>query len=133
MEIKRVTYYSISVQDKPGELTRITRGLKEAHVDLAGLWGFGVGQGKARIFLVPKDKDHFKTTAAKAGWTVQEGISFLVTGEDQAGALVELLNQIAGQGINLHALDAVAVGGQFGCYIWAEQKDVESVGKILKV
>ena len=132
MEIKRVKYFSIPVQDRPGELARMARKLKDAKVDLAGLWGFGVGQGKAQIFAVPKNPDQFKQAAQKTDWMFKEGTCFQVMGEDKGGALVETLDRISSEGINLHAVDAIAVGGRFGCYVWAEEKDVEKLAKVLK-
>lgn len=132
METKRVKYFSISVQDRPGELARVARRLKEANVDLAGLWGFGVGQGKAQIFAVPKNPDQFRQTAMKADWVIKEGTCFQVVAEDRVGVLVETLDRVSGEGINLHAVDAIAVGGRCGCYVWPEEKDVERLGKVLK-
>ena len=132
MEIKRVKYFSIPVEDRPGELARMARKLSEANVDLAGLWGFGVGQGKARIMTVPNNSEQFKQTAKQAGWTIQEGTCFQVMGEDRVGALVETLDRVANEGINLHAVDAIAIAGRFGCYVWSEDKDVERLSKVLK-
>ena len=132
METKRVKYFSIALEDKPGELARVARRLKEANVDLAGLWGFGVGQGKARILAVPRNSEQFKQTATKAGWAIQEGTCFQVTEEDRVGVLVETLDRVAGEGINLHAVDAIGIGGRCGCYLWSEEKDVERLGKVLK-
>ncbi len=52
-------------------------------------------------------------------------------GEDRVGALVETLEKIAGQGINLHAVDAVSLGGRFAAYVWSDPKDEEQLGRAL--
>jgi hypothetical protein len=132
MEIKPTPYFSIAVEDKPGELARFAGKLKEANVNLAGVWGFGVGQGKAQIIAVPRDPKQFKNTAQAAGWNITEGTCFHLEGEDRVGALHETLNRVAKEGINLHAVDALAIGGRFGAYVWAQEKDVDRLKGILK-
>jgi len=33
--------------------------------------------------------------------------------------------------VNIHALDALAVGGKFGAYIWGEENNTEDLAKAL--
>jgi hypothetical protein len=132
MEIKRVKYYSVSVEDQPGELARFSRKMKEANINLSGVWGFGVGQGKAQIFTVPQDAERFKKAAQTAGLKIKEGTCFRLEGEDRVGALQETLDRAASEGINLHAVDALALEGRFAAYIWPQEKDTEKLGKVLK-
>ena len=132
MDIKRAKYFSISVEDKPGELARFARRMKEANVNLAGVWGFGLGQGKAQIIAVPRDVEKFKKAAQAAGWSPQEGTCFHLEGEDRVGALQETLERVASEGINLHAVDALAIGNRFAAYVWTQEKDVERLAKVLK-
>jgi len=132
MDIKRAKYFSISVEDKPGELARFARRMKEANVNLAGVWGLGVGQGKAQIIAVPRDAEKFKKAAQAAGWSAQEGICFHLEGEDRVGALQETLERVAIEGINLNAVDALVIGNRFAAYVWAQEKDVEKLAKVLK-
>src|SRR3989304_2224027 len=132
MDIKRAKYFSISVEGKPGELARFARRMKEANVNLAGVWGFGLGQGKAQIIAVPRDAEKFKKAAQAEGWSAQEGICFHLEGEDRVGALQETLERVAIEGINLHAVDALAIGNRFAAYVWAQEKDVEKLAKVLK-
>jgi prephenate dehydratase len=132
MDIKRAKYFSIAVEDKPGELARFARKMKTANINLSGVWGFGVGQGKAQIFAVPQDEEKFKQAAKAAGLSVKEGICFRLEGQDKVGALLDTLERVASEGVNLHALDALALEGRFAAYIWAQEKDVEKLGKVLK-
>jgi len=132
MDIKRVKYFSIGTQDKPGELARFAKLMMEANVDMAGVWGFAKGQGRAEIIAIPKDPDKFKKAALATGWTVKEGSCFHLIGEDRLGALSDTLDRVAQEGINLHAVDAIALGGKFAAYVWTEEKDVERLAKILK-
>jgi hypothetical protein len=131
MEIQRVKYYSIGIEDKPGELARFSRKMKEADVNLAGVWGFGTGPGKGQILAIPQDAEKFSQAARSEGWTITEGSCFRLEGEDRVGALQETLDRVAREGINLHAVDALAIRGRFAAYVWAKAEDVERLGKIL--
>lgn len=131
MEIKRVKYFFTLVQDRPGEVAQMANDITDAGVDLAALWGFGLGEGKAQIFFVPKDSINFKELMDKTGWQVKEGTCFRLTTEDKVGVLVELLDKIAKAGINLQAMDAIGVSGQVGCYLWCPEKEVEKLGQLL--
>lgn len=132
MEIKRVRYFSISGRDRPGELARFARTMMEAGVNLAGVWGFRKGGGQAEIIAIPADAEPFRKAAQRAGWTAEAGVCFHLTGEDRVGALSESLERVAQEGINLHALGAMGVEGRYSAYVWAQEKDVDRLGKILK-
>ena len=132
MDIKRVKYFSIGTQDKPGELARFAKRMMEANVDMAGVWGFAKGQGKAEIIAIPKDPEKFKKSAQGSGWTMKEGSCFHLTGEDRVGALSDTLDRVAQEGINLHAVDAIALGGKYAAYVWTDEKEVERLAKVLK-
>ena len=86
----------------------------------------------AQIFVVPKDGARFQKTAQAAGWKTKPGVCFRLTGTDQVGALCDTLDRIASEGINLHAVDAIAVEGKFAAYVWSEEADAEKLGEALK-
>lgn len=132
MDIQRTKYFSIAVEDKTGELARFAKQMKASNVNLSGVWGFGVGQGKAQIFAVPQDEEKFKQAAKTAGLSIKEGTCFRLEGEDKVGALLDTLERVASEGVNLHAVDALALGGRFAAYVWAQDKDVEKLSRVLK-
>ncbi len=123
--------FSISVPDRPGELARLAGRMREADVSLVGLWGYGAGQGKARFYCVPDSAETFRRFAASAGLEVEEGRTFYLTGADHPGALVAWLEKIAAAGINLHAIEAVRVEGEFGGFVWADPEDWDALGQLL--
>lgn len=131
LNVKRVKYFMMEAEDKPGVLARFAKTLRDSGVSLKGLWGFGIGQGKAQIFCVSEDEGKFRQACQKAGTAVKEGTSFYVSGEDRAGALCDLLDKVAAAKVNIHALDAISTGGVFGAYVWGEQKDTDALGKAL--
>jgi ACT domain-containing protein len=63
---------------------------------------------------------------------VKEGSCFHLAGEDRVGALSDTLDRVAQEGINLQAVDAIALKGQYAAYVWAEEKDIERLARVLK-
>jgi len=133
MAIERLGSYTITVEDRPGELANVANILKEMGVNLRGLWAFSVGQGRAQIIAVPEDGTRFQQVAEDASWKIKEGSCFRYTAEDTCGALCETLDQVAADGVNLQALDAVSVDGRFAVFFWGEEDQTDTLAKALSV
>ena len=131
METNLVTYFSIIAKDKAGELARVSARLMNAEVDCEGIWGFSIGMGTADILVIPRDVKHFKEVAEEANWNFSESSCFRIRGQDKTGALVDLLDEFAQAGFNLHAVDAMAMGKDFSCYIWAKDQDIVPIAQLL--
>ena len=131
MQIYRETCFVIAAKDRPGEVARVTACLMKAEVYLKGIWGFGMGQGSAQVIAVPEDVSAFHVAAQKEDWRAEEHVCFRLEGEDTTGALVDILEKIAAEKINLHAVDAIAVEGSFGCYLWGGDSEVELIAQVL--
>ncbi len=129
--VKRVTYFMTDLEDKPGSLLKIMKDLKTGDIGLAGLWGFGTGEGKAKLYVMPKDADELRNKWKAAGLLFEEGIGFFITGEDRTGALNESLEALSNAGINIDAIDAVAVNWQFGSFVRVDASDVEKAASAL--
>ena len=123
----------MATDDQPGKLASLMQNLKEHNVDLAGLWGFGVGQGRAQIILVPKSAEKFAGVASTLGLEFEEGSCFRVESSDELGVFVELFGKAAEAEINLHAVDALSIDGKVGCYIWCDKECIDSLGGLLGV
>jgi len=132
MDIVRATYFSISTEDRAGALARFAKLMLEHNINLAGVWGFGLGRGSAQIVAIPHDPIQFRKALKGTSWSLKEGSCFHLTGEDRAGALSEVLDQIAGEGINLHAVDAMGFEKRYSAYVWCDEQDIEKLRKILK-
>lgn len=123
--------FSITVPDRPGELARLAASMRRADLNLVGLWGYGEGRGQARFYCVPERADRFRDFVRSQGMEYQEGNTFYLTGADHPGALVEWLDRIASAGINLHAIEAVRIEGEFGGFIWADPGDWDALAELL--
>ncbi|HEY2933522.1 MAG TPA: hypothetical protein VGK99_17415 [Acidobacteriota bacterium] len=129
-KVKRTTYFMANLQDKPGALLKVLQDLNTKKISLDGLWGFGTHGGQAQLFVVAKNPEKLRSVWKTSGLLAEEGTGFFVEGTDRAGALIKTLEKIAAAGINIHALDAVAVKGRFGSFVWVEG-DVEKAAKAL--
>lgn len=132
MAVKRVKYFSVEVEDRPGVLADFCAALKAHNVNLKGIWGFGTGTGKAQILSVPRNPNRFQKAAKAAGYEVKEGTAFYLTRTDRVGALCKTLDMAKSAGVNIHALDAIGVGGKFGAYIWGDETHTEDLAKALR-
>ncbi|MDC0358752.1 hypothetical protein OAO01_08050 [Oligoflexia bacterium] len=131
MNVTQEKYYRMLVEDKPGVLSNVLTNLKEHSVDLKGLWGFGKGQGNGEIIVVPKDPNQLNQVATTLGMTLQEGNCFCLTDDNKTGALVDVLHKVTAAGINLHAVESIAVEGKFCCYMWCDESDTSQLSQIL--
>lgn len=131
MKITRERYFVIHSLDQAGQLARVNATLMEEKVDCSGIWGFPTQGREAEITVLPRNPENFIKTAKHAGWKFHEGICFHLEGTDKTGALVDILRQLADDGINLRAVDAMAVEGKFGCCLWVSDDEREHVSQVL--
>ena len=132
--IRMVQYFKIETADKPGEFVRALGVLWEAGVNLLAFAGFPRGR-RDQLDFVPSDPYAFKAAAKMAKWKIRgQKTCFVVEGDDQPGALVDILARIAGAKINVTAIDAVcAGGGRYGALLWVKPRDVKKAAKVLGV
>lgn len=131
-EIRRVDYFYVQVSDKPGEGARALATLRDAGVNLLAFSGFPEGR-RAQLDFVPADAALLRQAAKKAGWKLTgPKKAFLVSGEDRAGAVADLLAKLAGAKINVTAVDAACAGaGRYGAILWVASRDVARAAKVL--
>lgn len=131
MAVKKQKCFCLDVEDRPGMLAEICRKLKAGKVNLKGVWGFGVGGGKAKVMAVPQKPEAFRKVSSANGWNASECDVFAMSGKDQVGALIKTLEAAEGSGVNIHAVDAIAVGGKFGAAIWPAEGQEGALAKAL--
>lgn len=130
-KVKRVMYCMANLEDKPGALLAVMQDLKTKNIGLSGIWGFGTGEGRAQLFMVAKDPDKLRNAWKTSGLLAEEGTGFFIKGTDRTGVMLKPLQALAGAGINIHAIDAIAVGGQFGSFLWVDAPNVEKAARVL--
>jgi hypothetical protein len=130
--VQKVQYFYVEVPDKPGEGAKVLGALKESGVNLFAYSGFPKGR-RAQLDFIASDQAAFRAAARKTKLKpVGPKTAFLIQGEDRVGAVADIISRLAGAGINVTALDAVAAGeGRFGAILWVKPRDVNRAAKVL--
>ncbi|MEE9555241.1 MAG: hypothetical protein V3W18_13210 [candidate division Zixibacteria bacterium] len=123
--VTRLPYFVANVKDEPKALLKVMLNLKDLDVGLSGLWGFASKEGKGELFVVARESEALKTAWKESGLFAKEGTGFFISGPDRTGALIETLENLVRWGINIRAIDAIAVGSVFGSFLWVDDEDVE--------
>jgi len=133
-DVRLAEYFYAEVPQKPGEAARILSLLKEAGVNLLAFSGFPSGR-RAQVDFVPGDAAAFRAAARKAKVRlVGPKKVFVIAGDDQPGAVAEIVRKVADANINITATQAVAAGsGRFGALLWVAPRDVKRAAEVLGV
>ena len=128
---QRVTYFKANLEDKPGALLAVMQDLKSKNLGLTGLWGFATQPGQAQLYVIAKNPDKVRNAWKASGMLAEEGTGFFLKGTDKTGVLVKTLDAVASAGVNIVAIDGIAVGGRYGSFIWVAPADVEKAAQAL--
>ena len=133
MSIRKASYYSMKLPQRPGAGAQLLAQLKAAKVNLLAFTGFPAGGG-AQVDFIPQDNAKFAKAARKAKLKLSARKTvFLMQGNDKVGALTQALGKLAKARINLVSLQAVTAGKRrFGAMFWVKAKDVARASRALK-
>jgi prephenate dehydratase len=133
MSIRKASYYSTKLPQRPGAGAQLLAQLKAAKVNLLAFTGFPASGG-AQVDFIPQDNAKFMKAARKAKLKLSARKTvFLMQGSDKVGALTQALGKLAKARINLVSLQAVAAGKRrFGAMFWVKAKDVARASRVLK-
>jgi len=131
--IKEVEYFYATVEDKPGEASRLLKNFSEKGVNLIALTAFPLGDGQSQIDFFPEKPDKLLKAAIDIGLTlIGPKKAFLIQGEDRIGRLVEYHLKLSNAKINVHASNGVSDGsGRFGYVLWVKPEDYEKAAQVL--
>ena len=131
--VRKASYYSMKVPQRPGAGANLLAALKAAKVNLLAFTGFPEG-GSAQVDFVPQDNAKFTRAAKMAKLKISARKTvFLAQGADKVGALTQLLGRLAKAKVNLVALSAVSAGSRrYGMLFWVKPKDVAKAARALK-
>ena len=131
--VRKASYYSMKVPQRPGAGAQLLAALKAAKVNLLAFTGFPEGGG-AQVDFVPQDNAKFVQAARRAKLRISSRKTvFLAQGADRVGALTQVLGKLASARINVVALSAVTAGKRrYGMLFWVKPKDVARAARALR-
>jgi prephenate dehydratase len=131
--VRKASYYSMKVPQRPGAGAQLLGALKAAKVSLLAFTGFPASGG-AQVDFIPQDNAKFMQAARRAKLKLSARKTvFLAQGADKVGALTQILNRLAKAKINLVSLQAVTAGRRrYGAMFWVKPKDVAKASRALK-
>ena len=131
--VRKASYYSMKVPQRPGSGAQLLAALKAAKVNLLAFTGFPEGGG-AQVDFMPQDNAKFLKVARKAKLRISSRKTvFLAQGDDRVGALTRIFGKLAQAKINVVALDAVTAGKRrYGAMFWVKAKDVAKASRVLR-
>jgi prephenate dehydratase len=132
MAVRKASYYSMKLPQRPGAGAQLLAQLKKSKVNLLAFTGFPASGG-AQVDFIPKDNAKFAKAARKAKLKLSSRKTvFLASGADKVGALTQILGKLAKAKINLVSLHAVTAGsGRYGAMFWVKAKDVAKASRAL--
>ena len=133
--VRRVNYYYTEVSNRAGAGAKVLNALKAGGVNLIAYNGFPTSRRRAQLDFVPSDRDAFLAAARQAGIKlVGPKIAFLIQGEDQVGAVANIVSKLGQARINTTAMQATAAGeGRYGAILWVKPRNVGKAAQTLGV
>jgi len=130
--ISRANYFHTTVQDQPGEAYRILSQLSAGQVNLLAFNAIP-GASHTQLVLFPDDADALLGAAEKLALTMTgPHAAFLVRGDDELGALVDIHAALYDGKINVVSSIGISSGqGTFGYVIYVRSEDFEKAAQLL--
>jgi hypothetical protein len=133
--IKSVEYYLTTARDRPGEAYELLSKLASEEVNLLAFNAVPVGPEHTQLTLFPEHSQKLMRTAGKVGIALTgPHHAFLIQGDDQLGALVDIHRKLYDAHINIYASTGVTDGrGGYGYVIYTRGDDHEQAKRVLDV
>jgi hypothetical protein len=133
--IKRVDYFYCSFEDQPGEAYKLLSFLSSVGVYLYAFNIVPIGPFRTQFTLFPEDSSKLIAEAKKANLNMDgPNPAFLIQGDDEMGALVDIHAKLFNENINVFSSTGVTDGkGAFGYVVYVRPEEYEKAAKTLKV
>jgi hypothetical protein len=132
--IRPVHFYEATVRDIPGEAYQILQVLASSQVSLIAFNAVPAGPDHSLLTLFPVEPKKLVAVAAESGLELlgpRHG--FLIQGDDQLGALVDIHRRLYEADINIASASGVSDGrGGFGYIVLVPDEDYEVAAQILE-
>ena len=102
--------FIVELENRPGELARLARGLAAHDIDIRHLAGGSHGQG-GWAFLTTSDEASTREVLRSMGYTFLEGATVVAEVDDRPGALADLSERLAAADVNVEGVMIVGHRG----------------------
>lgn len=122
--VRKVNYFNLTIPNRAGQAEQVLREVRGQGINMHAFTGFPLKAGKTQVDLVTSESTKLRRIAKKNDWRISKTKkAFLVTGNDEVGAVHKVLKKLADNKINVTAADAVSAGkGRYGMILWVKPK-----------
>jgi hypothetical protein len=126
-DIKRVAYYSTTVERHAGEGSKLLSLFAGVGVSLLAFKAVPLEPLRTRFTLFPDDALKMAAGAKKAGLDLDgPHAALLIQGDDQSGALADIYEKLSQADINVNESSGIAgIKGSYGVILYLEPEDCE--------
>jgi len=131
--IHRVEYFYLTVKDQPGEGYRLLSRLASGGVELLAFNAVPLGGHNTQLIVFPASRERLLRVAETAGLVLSgPQNAFLIQGDDELGALVDIHQKLYDARINVSASSGVTDGrGGYGYVIYVGPESYEGACRAL--
>lgn len=125
--VRRVDYFSATVQDQPGQAYQLLTTLADLGINLLAFTAVPIGPLHTQLTIFPEDAGKL-IREAQQDLLVLDGPhpALMVQGDDELGALAEFHKRLADASVNVYASTGVADGsGSFGYIIYVRPEEYD--------
>ena len=102
--------FNVFVEDKVGELARVTEALAQSAINIRGLATDKVGD-KAAVKIVTDDENSTRKALARAGLAFEESEILLIDLIDRPGEIAKVARRVATAGVNINSVFLIGKKG----------------------
>jgi hypothetical protein len=133
--VRRVEYFYTTVTDRPGEAYKLLARLAAAEVNLLAFNCVPIGPESTELVLFPENVAQLARAAERSGLVlVGPHRAFLITGDNELGALVEIHRKLYDADINVYASSGVTDGADgYGYIVYVRPEKYDDAARVLDI
>lgn len=133
--VRPVEYFYAIVEDKPGEAYKVLKQMASAEINLLAFNAIPLGMEKTELVLFPEETGRLARAAENLGLMLRgPHRAFLIQGDDELGALVEIHRKLAEASVNVLSSSGVTDGrGGYGYLVYVRADDFQAAARALGV
>ncbi len=133
VRIYTLPYYTCLAQDIPGEACRLLAKLASEEVNLLAFTAIPSGEGRTQLIIYPLNPVWLGDVVRREGLQLHgPQYAFIVHGDDELGALVEMHRKLSEAGINVEKSTGLADGkGGYRYILHVRADDFERAADLL--